>query len=93
MFDKDFGLSCQASISKVAQEAAFYELEIEASLGEMVEKPANPVIDKLLRGVGTIIWTKLRQEHPKHEFRECSSSPDESCAGGCRVLPFGTLSL
>src|ERR1039457_6313520 len=46
-----------------------------------------------LRGPGTIICTKLRQEYFKHEVRECSSSPDESCAGVRRVLPFGTLSL
>src|ERR1022692_3025993 len=46
-----------------------------------------------LRGAGTIICTKLRQEYFKHEVRECSSSPDESCAGVRRVLPFGTLSL
>src|ERR1022692_4967049 len=46
-----------------------------------------------LRGAGTIICTKLRQEYFKHEVRECSSSPDKSCAGVRRVLPFGTLSL
>jgi hypothetical protein len=49
MFDKDSGQSCLASITKVAQEAGFYEPEIEVSLNEMVEKPANPVMDRLLR--------------------------------------------
>ena len=49
MFDKDSGHNCQASITKVAQEAGFYEPEIEVELNETVEKPANPVIDKLLR--------------------------------------------
>jgi hypothetical protein len=53
----------------------------------------NPVFQHELRGAGTIICTKLRQKYFKHEVRECSSSPDESCGGGRGVLPFGTLSL
>jgi hypothetical protein len=52
MFDKDSGRGCLASITKVVQEASFYEPEIEASLNEIVEKPANRVIDKLLRREG-----------------------------------------
>ncbi len=50
MFDKASGQSLLASIKKVAQEAGFYEPDIEVELNETVEKPANPVMDKLLRG-------------------------------------------
>jgi len=46
-----------------------------------------------LRGAGTIKWTNVRQEVSRHEIRECSSSPDEFYAGGCEVIPFGTVSL
>ncbi len=49
MVDKDSGKNCQASIKRVAQEVGFYEHEIEVELAETVEKPANPVMDKLLR--------------------------------------------
>src|ERR1022692_103088 len=51
-------------------------------LGGSLGAGKNPVPSdppKGLRGAGTIICTKLRQEYFKHEVRECSSSPDESC--------------
>src|ERR1017187_223250 len=60
---------------------------------ELVAARLTHLLLRSLRGAGTIICTKLRQEYFKHEVRECSSSPDESCAGVRRVLPFGTLSL
>lgn len=49
MFDKVSSQSREASIAKVAQEARFYEPETEVQLNQMVERPANPVIEKLLR--------------------------------------------
>ena len=52
MFDKASGQSKETPIKAVAQEARFYEPEIEVKLNEAVEKPANPVMDKLLRGEG-----------------------------------------
>src|ERR1022692_37609 len=61
--------------------------------GEDAKIAHDAYVVAALRGAGTIICTKLRQEYFKHEVRECSSSPDESCAGVRRVLPFGTLSL
>lgn len=49
MFDRASGQSRQASIKNVAQEACFYVPDVEVELNETVEKPANPVIEKLLR--------------------------------------------
>ncbi len=49
MFDKVSRQCRQASITNVAQEAGFYEPETETDLNELVEGPATPIIDKLLR--------------------------------------------
>jgi hypothetical protein len=48
-YDKKKRNFFEAAISKVAQERAFYEVNIEVELNVAVESPANPVIDKLRR--------------------------------------------
>jgi hypothetical protein len=48
-FDKVTREDKPIPIKAVAQETDFYEPEIEVKLNEIVEKPAHPVIDKLLR--------------------------------------------
>jgi hypothetical protein len=50
MVDRISGESRPVPIKNVAQEPGFYEPEIEVKLNEAIEKPANPVIEKLLEG-------------------------------------------
>jgi hypothetical protein len=49
VYDKKEGRFFEAAISKIAQERAFYEDDVEVELNVAVESPANPVIDKLRR--------------------------------------------
>lgn len=49
MFDKKTGMSRQAAIKAVAQQAGFYPPEVEEQLDRRVEQPGHAVIDKLLR--------------------------------------------
>jgi hypothetical protein len=50
MYDKQSGRFAHPSIKKVVQEAGYYTEEIERQLSEIVEKPANKVLDRLRRG-------------------------------------------
>ena len=49
MYDKRKRQFSEAAISKIAQESAFYEDDVEVELNVAVESPANPAIDKLRR--------------------------------------------
>lgn len=49
MYDKQTEKFSKAAVKKVAQEADFYPEEVEKALAEVVERPANMCIDKLLR--------------------------------------------
>jgi hypothetical protein len=49
MYDKKTRKWSEASISKVAQERGYYSQEVERALAELVERPANICIDRLLR--------------------------------------------
>src|SRR5687768_10515281 len=47
MYDKKLHKFTNPGIKSVAQESAFYSDEVEQQLNELVEKPANRVLDKL----------------------------------------------
>ncbi len=47
MYDKKLGKFTNPGIKSVAQEAGFYSDEVEQQLNELIEKPANRVLDKL----------------------------------------------
>jgi hypothetical protein len=47
MYDKKLHKFTNPTIKSIAQESAFYSAEIEYQLNELVEKPANLVLDKL----------------------------------------------
>ena len=49
MYDKKTDKFVQATVSKVAQEAEFYSQDVEDALADVVEKPGNICIEKLLR--------------------------------------------
>jgi Protein of unknown function (DUF4238) len=49
VYDKKRRQFFEAAISKIAQERAFYEDDVEEELNVVVESPANPAIDKLRR--------------------------------------------
>ena len=49
MYDKKTRNFVQASVSKVAQEPDFYAQDVESALAEVVERPGNICIGKLLR--------------------------------------------
>lgn len=49
MFDKKTGQFTKPAISRAAQEADFYDPDVETALAEVVELPSNNIIDKLLR--------------------------------------------
>src|SRR5262249_42567226 len=50
MYDKLKGTATNASIDTVAQQADFYDEDVEVELNEQIEKPGNRVIDKIRRG-------------------------------------------
>jgi DNA repair exonuclease SbcCD ATPase subunit len=47
MYDKKWRKFTNPSIKSIAQESAFYSAEIERQLNDLVERPANLVLDKL----------------------------------------------
>ena len=47
MYDKKLRQFTNPGIKSVAQESGFYNLDVEQQLNELVEKPANKVLDKL----------------------------------------------
>jgi len=47
MYDKKLCKFTNPAIKSIAQEAGFYSAEVERQLNELVEKPANRVLDKL----------------------------------------------
>jgi hypothetical protein len=47
MYDKKLHKFTNSGIKSVAQEAGFYSEEVEQQLNELIEKPANRVLDKL----------------------------------------------
>jgi hypothetical protein len=47
MYDKKLRKYTNPTIKSVAQEAGFYSEEVEQQLNELIEKPANRVLDKL----------------------------------------------
>ena len=47
MYDKKLRKFTNPAIKSVAQEAGFYSQEVEQQLNELIEKPANRVLDKL----------------------------------------------
>ncbi len=49
VYDKKDGRLFDPVISKIAQEKAFYDSDVEVELNATVESPANPAIDKLRR--------------------------------------------
>jgi hypothetical protein len=49
MYDKSSKILKKAAIEKVAQQAEFYDGTTEVQLNERVERPANPILDKLIR--------------------------------------------
>lgn len=49
VYDKKNRRLFEAAISKVAQESAFYEANVEVELNVAIESPTNPVIDKVRR--------------------------------------------
>jgi hypothetical protein len=47
MYDKKFRQFTNPRIKSIAQESGFYNNDVEQQLNELVEKPANKVLDKL----------------------------------------------
>ncbi len=50
MFDKKNRTWHDPAIKEVAQLRGFYDSDVESALNDKVEKPANPVIEKLIEG-------------------------------------------
>ena len=85
MYDKKLRKFTNPSIKSVAQESRFYSADVEQQLNELVEKPANKVLDKLRNQekigdtdrvhLGVYIATMLKRV-PKRRAKAFSMLPD-----------------
>ena len=85
MYDKKLRKFTNPGINSVAQEAGFYSDDVEQQLNDLVEKPANQVLDKLRNQerindterihLGVYIATMLKRV-PKHRTKAFSLLPD-----------------
>lgn len=60
VYDKKGRRFFEAAISKIAQESAFYEDDVDIELNVAVESPANPAIDKLRRREAITVEERVR---------------------------------
>lgn len=85
MYDKKLRKFTNPGIKSVAQEAGFYSEEVEQQLNELIEKPANRVLDKLRSKknideierihLSTYIATMIKRV-PKRRAKALSMAPD-----------------
>jgi hypothetical protein len=90
MFDKVSKRGKQVRIKAIAQETDFYEPEIEVALNEAVEKPANPVIQKLLAGEWLIQAVGLIARHVSRQINRSKGGRLSSQSHQAILLKYGS---